>query len=161
MKYNIRYATLSDTKIVNEFLTRLIKDEKQYDENINEKCTVFSLYENLILNENNCILVAESNNNLVGYLYGYMQDTGDAYLFPIAQLEAMFVDETIRKQGVGNALIKEFKKWATNKKAKYIELKVCNDNKSAIALYTNNGFTNVKSIMSVELKEGENKNEII
>jgi len=152
MKYNIRYATFNDVKTVNNFLTRLIKDEKQYDVNINEKCVVFSLYENLITNENNCILVAEYDNDLVGYLYGYMQDIGDAYLFPIAQLEAMFVDETNRKQGIGNALIKEFKRWATNKKAKYIELKVCNDNKSAIALYSNNGFKNTKSIMSLELK---------
>lgn len=154
MKYNIRYANLNDTKTVNSFLTKLIQDEKQYDANINENCVVFSLYENLITNENNCILVAECGDNLVGYLYGYMQDTGDAYLFPIAQLEAMFVDETNRNKGIGNVLIEEFKRWAVSKKAKYIQLKVCNDNKSAIVLYSKNGFKNVKYTMSLELKEG-------
>lgn len=152
MKYNIRYANLDDTKIVNNFLTRLIQDEKQYDCNINENCVVLSLYENLIVNENNCILVAEVENYLVGYLYGYMQDITDAYLFPIAKLEAMFVDETNRNNGIGNALIKEFKTWAAGKNAKYIELKVCNNNKSAINLYNKNGFKNVKHIMQLEIK---------
>ncbi len=153
MKYNIRKASLSEAQIVNSFLTKLIQDEKQYNENINEKCIVSSLYEKLITNENNCIIVAECNNHLVGYLYGYMQNIGDAYLSPVAQLEAMFVNEENRNNGIGNELIKEFKRWATNKNAKYIELKVCNDNKPAIELYQKNGFKNIKSIMSIDLKE--------
>ena len=80
MKYNIRKASLSEAQIVNSFLTKLIQDEKQYNENINEKCIVSSLYEKLITNENNCIIVAECNNHLVGYLYGYMQKIGRAHV---------------------------------------------------------------------------------
>lgn len=34
---------------------------------------------------------------------------------------------------------------------KYIELKVCNENKKAISLYQKNKFKNTKSIMTVEL----------
>ena len=81
MKYAIRYAKLEDAKLANSLLTKLIRDEKQYDNNINENCVVHRLYENLILDEDNCLLVAEHSNKLVGYLYGFLQNTGDSCIY--------------------------------------------------------------------------------
>ena len=153
MKIKIRQATKNDASIVNAFLTRLIQDEKKYDTNINEKCVVTSLYENLIPNDNNCILVAEYEDRIIGYLYGYIEDIGDAYIKSRAQLEAMFVDEKYRNSGIGTMLINDFKIWLKSKNVKYLELKVCNGNKSAIALYNKNGFNNIKRIMMIELGE--------
>lgn len=153
MKIKIRYATKNDSSIVNSFLTRLIRDEKKYDININEKCVVTCLYEKLVLSDNNCILVAEYEDRIIGYLYGYIEDIGDAYINSKAQLEAMFVDEKYRNIGIGTMLINDFKKWLKSKNVKYLELKVCNDNKSAIFLYNKSGFKNIKSIMMLELGE--------
>lgn len=157
MNYVIRKAEMKDSKIANNFLTKLIQDEKKYDNNINENCVVHTLYENFIENEQNCILIAENNEKIIGYLYGFVQNGGDAYIDIVTQLDAMFVDEDYRKLGVGNALIDEFKKWSKQQSAKYIELKVCNNNDNAISLYKKNGFKNVKTIMSLELENDRNK----
>lgn len=151
MDFIIRKADVNDAQIANSFLTKLIQDEKKYDKNINENCVVHTLYENFIENEQNCILIAENNGIVMGYLYGFILNGGDAYIDVVTQLDAMFVDEEYRKLGIGNALIDEFKKWSKQKNAKYIELKVCNNNEDAISLYKKNGFENVKTIMSLEL----------
>lgn len=151
MKIKIRKASQSDSKILNSFLTKLIQDEKKYDVNINENCVVTYLYENLILSDSNCILVAECENKIVGYLYGYIKENSDAYINPIAQLEAMFVEEEYRNNGIATMLIEVFKEWVKLKNVKYIELKVCNENKNAISLYQKNKFKNTKDIMTVEL----------
>lgn len=151
MKIKIRRASLDDSAVLNSFLTRLIQDEKKYDTNINENCVVTCLYENIIPNNNNCVFVAECENQIVGYLYGYIRNSSDAYINPIAQLEAMFVEEEYRNNGIATMLIEGFKEWVKLKNVKYIELKVCNENKKAISLYQKNKFKNTKSIMTVEL----------
>lgn len=154
MNIKIRTAVITDAKVINNFLTRLIHDEKQYDENINEKCIVYSFYENLIENKNNCILIAENNDNMIiGYLYGYVASNGDAYLEKTSQLEAIFVDEKFRGNNIGKKLVNKFILWSKNNNVKYIELKVCNENLGAINLYKKNGFNNIKSIMRLEIGE--------
>lgn len=152
MEYVIKMATFEEAKLINGFLTRLIRDEKQYDKNINEKCVVTSLYENLIKNKNNCLLVAKNDMNIIGYLYGFIIDNGDAYVLKVAQLDAMFVDEENREKAIGSHLIENFKKWAKQKGVSNIELKVCADNKKAIDLYKKQGFKNSKVIMNLELE---------
>ncbi len=152
MDITIRKANNDDAKKANEFLTKLIQDEKKYDKNINENCIVNNLYENFIGSENNCILIAEDNKkNTVGYLYGYLIDNGDVYIKKSTMLEAMFVDKNYRGEKIGYKLIEEFKKWSKYIKASYIELKVCNDNNSAISLYQKQGFKSVKTTMVLEI----------
>lgn len=153
MDFIIRKAELKDANIVNNFLTKLIKDEKKYDTNINDNFVVHTFYENFIEDEQNCCLIAEYNGKIIGYLYGFVQNNGNIYINIITQLDAMFVDNEYRKLGIGNALIGEFKKWSKEKNAKYIELKVCNNNDNAISLYKKNGFKNAKTIMSVEVSD--------
>ncbi len=72
MDIKIIVATNENVSKANEFLTRLIRDEKQYDNNINKNCVVNSLYEKLLENPNNCILFAKVNNQIIGYLYGFL-----------------------------------------------------------------------------------------
>ena len=134
MDFIIRKAELKDANIVNNFLTKLIKDEKKYDTNINDNFVVHTFYENFIEDEQNCCLIAEYNGKIIGYLYGFVQNNGNIYINIITQLDAMFADNEYRKLGIGNALIGEFKKWSKEKNAKYIELKVCNNNDIAISL---------------------------
>lgn len=153
MDFIIRKADTNDAEIANSFLTKLIRDEKKYDSNINENCVVHNLYEKFIENEENCILVAENNGIILGYLYGFVINNGDAYIDVVTQLDALFINEEYRRHGIANALIEEFKNWSRYKNAKYIELKVCNNNDNAISLYTKKGFKNVKTIMSLELED--------
>ena len=45
MAIKIVNADRKTALVANELLTKLIKDEKKYDDNINEYCVVKSLYE--------------------------------------------------------------------------------------------------------------------
>ncbi len=154
MNIKIRNASIDDAIVANKFLTKLIVDEKQYDKNINNNCIIETLYENIINNNNNCVLIAQlDDGTAIGYLYGYLLDGGDAYIKPVTQLEAMFVDETHRGSKVGSMLVDQFKEWSLEKGAKFIELKVCNKNNVAIRLYEKQGFKNIKSTMIVEIGE--------
>lgn len=153
MECIIRKLEIQEVEYANSFLTKLIKDEKKYDENINDKCVVKECYENMIDVDTNCILVAVCDSKIVGYLYGFIMDTGDAYIFNTAKLEAMYVDGTYRLNNIGFSLIEAFKKWCVAKNVKYIELSVCVGNDAAKKLYLKNDFTVTKEIMTLKLGE--------
>lgn len=152
MNVLIKKATINDVDIANQYLTKLIRDEKQYDKNINENCVVNSFYENVINNENSIVLLAFCKNVAIGYLYGYVKNNGDAYLDKVSQLEAMYVDNEYRHMGVGNCLINQFKNWSKNKGVRFIDINVCKDNINAIMLYQKNDFNVNKYSMTLELK---------
>lgn len=155
MKYIVKKVTTDDEAIIaNEFLTELIHDEKKYDSNINELCVVNSLYEKLYKNPSNVLFIAKSSDEkIVGYLYGYIRDDGDAYIEKTAQLEALFVLPTMRNNGVANSLLKEFKKWCYEKSISIIILTVCYENNDAIKLYEKNGFKTCKYVMKASQGE--------
>lgn len=146
MDYIIRKANINDAKRLNELLTKLIIDEKKYDDNINENYVVKSYYEYVIPKKQNIILVVEFLNTIIGYLYGYIMDDGDTVINKVAKTDALFIEEDYRHLGIATSLINEFKKIVEEENVKYIEVNVCNDNKNAINIYKNNNFNETKSI---------------
>ncbi len=149
--YNIRKARDKDCSKINGLLTELIHDEKKYDDNINEKCIVKYFYENVIHNDDSCILVVEKDNDIIGYLYGFILNNGDAYINKIVRLEALYVKDKYQGYGIGDNLISEFKKWVKQKNISNIELCVCLENEHAIKLYKKHGFSVLKYIMTNNL----------
>ena len=149
----IRRANNNDIKTLNIFLTCLIRDEKKYDSNINDNIIVNYYYETIIDKENNYLLVAEVNNNIVGYLYGYIENNGDVCIKKVSVIDALFVMEEYRSNGIANRLIDEFKKISKDNDVRYIEIKACNGNEKAISLYKRCGFKDIKRIMQVDLNE--------
>lgn len=147
----ITKANYDDAMCANELLTKLIKDEKKYDDNINENCNVTSFYERIYNSDGVCLLVAKENNFVTGYLYGYIENNGDTYINLVGVLDALYVREEYRCKGVATKLIKEFKLWSIKHNAKEIEVKVLNDNINAINLYRKIGFKNVKTIMNLKI----------
>ena len=146
MNYTIRKANINDSIKLNELLTKLIRDEKKYDNNINEEFIVNSFYENIIDKKNNYLLVGEFSNKIVGYLYGYIIDDGDTVINKVAKIDALYIEEEYRHLGIGSSLINEFKKIVQEENIKYIEVNVCNNNKEAISTYKNNNFNEIKAI---------------
>lgn len=141
MKFNISKAMLNEMPEINKMLTDLIQDErKNYDSNINENYKVQEFYEKLIDDENKIILVARDNDIILGYVYGFIQDNGNLFNNKIAKLDALFVKEQYRGNGIARSLIREFINWASEKEVAYVELSVCKDNINAISLYENEGF---------------------
>lgn len=153
MQFVIEKASLSDAKKVNDLLTKLIIDEKKYDENINQNCIVKSFYEKIYDDQNACLFVAKTKEKkeIIGYLYGYIRNDGDSTIYKTSVLDALYVEKNYRKIGCGKKLIETFKKLSLNSNARYIELKVCIQNKEAIDLYLKEGFSNQKIIMKAKI----------
>ena len=142
MNFTIGKVMLNEISEINNMLTDLIQDErKNYDSNINENYKVEEFYEKLINNNDKTILVARDNGIILGYVYGFIQDNGSLYNNKVAQLDALFVKEQYRGNGIARSLMNEFINWAEEKGAAYIELSVCKDNTNAINLYENEGFS--------------------
>lgn len=155
MDLKIVKSTYEDAKKVNKLLTKLIVDEKKYDENINENCVVKSLYEKFYNNDDVCLLVAKNKKDVVGYIYGYIQNNGDSKIDKVSVLDALYVEEKSRRLGVAIKLINAFKKWSYSLDVKYIELKVCKENTPAINLYEKLGFVEDKIIMVTKLGDND------
>lgn len=148
MKFIITIAKLHDIEEINNMLTNLIQDErKNYDDNINENYKVKNFYEQFTNNKDACILIAKYNNETLGYVYGFIQNNGNIFNKNIAQIDALFVKEQYRGNGISKKLIQEFTKWAKDKGCSYVELSVCNNNLKAINLYKNEGFKTEKLIL--------------
>lgn len=148
----IRKAKLEDCDKLDQLLTLLIRDEVQYDKTIDPGFMVIKFYENFVNDPNRCLLVAEENNEIVGYLYGFKQQKDPVSDKKEYLLDALYVDPNYRHQGIGSALIDEFKTWCLESNATCITVNVCSENKEAKELYKNNNFVTTKETMIMELK---------
>ena len=148
----IRKAQMEDAPRLNFLLTLLIRDEKQYDESINENFVVTNMYENFINDPKRILLVAEEYEKIIGYLYGYIIEGDEVQTKSIAKLDALFVEEDYRKMGTAENLIDHFKVWVINHNITGIVVNVCSANYKAKSLYQKKGFKTSKETMSLEIK---------
>ncbi len=149
----IRKASYNDVETLNNFLTLLIRDEKQYDPGINENFTVTNMYENYIEDSNKLLIVAEENKKVVGYLYGTIKPKDDTYKYTIAKLDALYIDSNYRNKKIATSLIENFKKWAIEKNAHKIEVNVLSNNIKAKRLYEKNNFKTVSETLNITIKD--------
>jgi GNAT superfamily N-acetyltransferase len=83
-------------------------------------------------------IVAEHGDRLVGMASGLVSD-GEMQAFgPI--LVGMFVDDDMRRRGIGEALVQSVKTWASWRGHACLQLWVVSVNAAAIALYHRCGF---------------------
>lgn len=147
----IRKANINDCKVLNNLLTKLIRDEKKYDSNINENITINNFYESVILKEETCIFLAEENNKIIGYIYGFICNEGNTVNNLTSLLDAIYVEEDYRNKKIGDKLIREFKNWCDLKNVKYIKVNVYIKNEYAIKLYEKHGFKPKAYTMKLEM----------
>ncbi|MDF2802818.1 MAG: GCN5-related N-acetyltransferase [Anaerocolumna sp.] len=94
------------------------------------------------------ILVAIDEEEVIGFIHGFVKDeAGTIVRNTVLMLDAMYVKEKNRNQGVGTSLVEEFRKWGKSVDAKFIDLTVLIDNYSAIELYKKQAFNPLKSHM--------------
>ena len=72
MEILIRGAEHEDAERLDELLTLLIRDEGQYDDNLNEAYVVRDNYRERFRMDGHKLLVAEIEGKIVGYLYGFV-----------------------------------------------------------------------------------------
>ncbi|MEG8946958.1 GNAT family N-acetyltransferase [Rosettibacter firmus] len=107
------------------------------DERIATVDEIITQIENLKLRDNQTILVAEHNNQLVGYVSAdggkYKRNKHCVYI-------VMGILQSFTGQGIGTMLLKELEKWAIQNKIYRLELTVMVHNEKAFALYKKMGF---------------------
>ena len=135
----IREALEKDLIAVDNLLTLLIQDERIYNKNINPDFKVDGWYQKYINDDNRVILVYEMDSKIVGYLYGYIEVT-PVNIRNEAFLDALYVEESFRKNGIATELINDFINWVKMKDAISIEVGVLLRNNKAINLYLKNKF---------------------
>lgn len=149
--YVIREFKENEIDYANKLLNKLIIDEKKYDENIDENYIVDNYYQNR--REQSILLAATLNNEIVGFLFGYVIDSS-VYIGKKAILDALYISPNHRKNGLADVLIGDFKKWCIKQEIANLELTVCSKNIGAYNLYKKHGFETRKYTMKLKIEEG-------
>ena len=147
----IRDAEAKDAAQLDMLLTRLIRDEAQYDRNLRPDCQVTDNYSSKIGLDGHKLLLIEEAGEIVGYLYGYVCQVPGICKSPFAFLDAIFIDEKHRRKGYASMLIAQFREFAMERGACRIELTVVSDNTDAIDLYRKLSFVETKKHMKLEI----------
>ena len=77
---------------------------------------------------------------------------GDSYIDKISNIDALYIEENYRHNGIATSLINEFKLWSINNGTKYMEVKVLNSNTDAFKLYNKEDFKEFKSILHSKIQ---------
>jgi len=143
---HIRPAKSDEGAVCDALLTRLIQAERQWESNLDETFTVCDNYEHRMSEEGTLLLVAEENDEIVGFLFGFLSPS-PVLKRPTALLDALFVCEEHRSKGIGKALALRFREWVKEQGVYAIELKVMSQNTTALRLYESLGFGEIKKYM--------------
>jgi len=139
----IRKATQNDLRKVQELNLMLFQWDSQFDNALNMEWTFGKVGESYFRDmiQNEFVVVAQAQDNVVGYLAGSLHNEKHYSTEIYAELDNMFVLEEWRKHGVGKALIQEFFNQCEVKGIKAIRVTASAKNQGAIEFYKRNGFT--------------------
>jgi len=115
MGIKIREADVQD---INDIFSLLLDFAASFTPNMKD---FTNSYNEIITNNDAILLVAEYNDHIIGYAYGF-----DHYTFyangRVSWLEEIMVDEKYRRQKAGTLLLKHFEQWARGRHSKLIAL---------------------------------------
>lgn len=137
MKSEIKQVTnIADANRCDELLTKLIQDERQYNDTIDENY-VFTNHFNTMLNDENIIILAKYINNIiVGYILIRKMDDNTCLL------DGLYVEKEYRNKGIAKSLLTEAILRIQNMNVRYIDIKVMYNNIIAKHIYEKLDFVN-------------------
>lgn len=140
----IRIIEEKDTKVCDELLTKLIRDESKYDKLISKDFKVQDYFKNVIKDSNNILLGYIIDNQIIGYTYlKYLaNDNKKGYL-----IDGLYILENYRGQGYAKKLLKYALNLLENKSLDFIDINVLGANEKARNLYKLLGFKDFKITM--------------
>ncbi len=97
--------------LVAEFATSFVPERKSFDQ----------AFSSLLGEDHACVLVAERNGRLVGYLLGFDHPTFFAN-GPASWVEEIAVHSSLRRNGIGRALMTGFEEWAISRGSRLVAL---------------------------------------
>ena len=137
----IRVFDEERANICDNLLTKLIQDERQYDNSIDDSFVVKDYFKNVIKNKNNILLCYEEDTIIKGYIFFKIINTNNnnGYL-----IDGLYVIEEYRKNGIATKLLESGLNILNDTNVKFIDINVLSNNKSAINLYKKFGFNEFK-----------------
>lgn len=88
------------------------------------------------------LLVAEDGNGrLAGLIYGRTEDQPESLIGRWGIIDALYVAETYRRQGVAGALLDGIERWFEKQGCKAVRVDTWLENEPAIQVYRDLGFT--------------------
>lgn len=156
MKLVIRKATINDLHKVQALNLELFKKEhKEYDPLLNLEWTLgkegTKYYKDRIKKDDGCVLVAEVDGEIIGYLCGGMVKVEAYRKMPlVAELENTLVLEKFRSKGIGQKLFNGFLEWCTNMHVGKIRVEASAQNERAIKFYRKNSFIDYMLVLELD-----------
>lgn len=140
MKYKI-VDNIEEAKICDDLLTELIMSERKYDDNVKKTYKVNNYFTTIYDKSYNALICAKHNDIIVGFIYGFLKyEKGNFVKENVGFIDALYVKDEYRKQGIASQLIEEFYKWCDLKNIKYVEIGSFVKNEAAFSLYKKFGF---------------------
>lgn len=135
MKNKIKQVTnVVDANRCDELLTKLIQDERQYNDTIDENYIVANHFNKMLNDENIIILAYYINKIIVGYILIRRTDDNTCLL------DGLYVEKEYRNKGIGKSLLTEAILRIKNMNIKYIDINVMYHNIIAKHIYEKLGF---------------------
>lgn len=157
MEIQIKKACLDDLEKIQELNLKLFKKEyKEYDSLLDLNWTFWEAgskyYKDKITKNNNCVLIAIFENEIVWYLCAWLtKDESYRKLPVVAELENIFVLKEFRSKGIWKKLYNKFLEWCKRKNVWKIRVEASIQNKLAIKFYRENNFKDYTLILEADL----------
>ena len=135
MNNKIKQVTnVVDADRCDELLTKLIHDERQYNDTIEDNYIITNHFNKMLDDENIIILGYYINEIIVGYIL-IRRTSNNTCL-----LDGLYVEKEYRNKGIGNSLLKEAISRIKNMNVKYVDINVMYNNIIAKHIYEKLGF---------------------
>lgn len=135
MNNKIKQVTnVVDADRCDELLTKLIHDERQYNDTIDDNYIVTNHFNKMLDDENIIILAYYINEIIVGYIL-IRRTSNNTCL-----LDGLYVEKEYRNKGIGNSLLKDAISRIKNMNVKYVDINVMYNNIIAKHIYEKLGF---------------------
>lgn len=156
MSVTIRKAISDDLKSIQKLNKLLVEFDSQFDETIQSDWATsedgIQFISDRISGEDGIVLIAESENKVIGYLIGGIEEAASYRTFQLlGELEEMVVLEEFRGQKIGEQLVQEFFGWCRSKNLKRVRVEVSAPNFKGINFYHKLGFEDFNLILEKNL----------
>lgn len=151
----IRKVEGKDFNQVLNLQLELEKTECKFDPNLIEGCygtdEGCERLKTRIISKSQVFLVAESNNQIIGFIDGRIMDEAIWYKQKVGILEHICVGKEHRKNGVATLLLKKFEEEIKKIGAKYIQILAFPENEPAIKFYNKHDYKEYSAYYSKKI----------
>ena len=123
--------------VCDTLLTKLIQDERQYDNLIDENFVVHDWFKNVTKNTDNILLCYEEDNIIEGFIFLKLIESDNKKGYVI---DSLYVDTMYRNQGIASKLMSTALDMIKDADIAFIDISVMANNKIAYSLYKKFGF---------------------